>query len=213
MCSNISTNELLVCTDIPTYGQRLSIVKLDDCNFIVNENKLCLTRGKLIEDPIRSELEQLNILSGGRGGTSFHETYFEGCTKSDDQCFDFHEINSESVNSKRTRVIDKINQNKMGDESKKLSNNEFSNVTENKPERKYEEAKDYDLKYVNEKLDDAHHFLAEEDPDAIILRKHYAPECFFGYNSVGLFFNDPLPNLRKLKQRYCFYNKKDIMRN
>ncbi|KAM0672998.1 hypothetical protein GVAV_003199 [Gurleya vavrai] len=69
------------------------------------------------------------------------------------------------------------------------------------------------MRYVNEALDEAHHFLAQEDPEALLSRKHYAPDCFYGYNSINMFFNDPLPNLRKMKQKYCFFNKSDILRN
>lgn len=118
---------------------------------------------------------------------------FKPCDQMKNQCFIIEGVDKESEESK---------------EAKK----EIKKEKEARKAREQEEVKDYDLRYVHDDLDEAHHFLADEDSDEIISRKHYVPECFYGYDDINLFLNDPLPNLRKLKTKYCMWNERNRRR-
>ncbi|EJW04364.1 hypothetical protein EDEG_01391 [Edhazardia aedis USNM 41457] len=96
---------------------------------------------------------------------------------------------------------------------KSMKNAHRNLKNKNNQKNKDEKQKDYDMRYVHKEIDDAHHFLAENEPNAITSRKHYIPECFVGYNTIEMFLNDPLPNLRKLKHKYCIHDRANIIGN
>ncbi|KAM0677817.1 hypothetical protein BDAP_001668 [Binucleata daphniae] len=215
MC-NISNSDIPnICTDYRELNHRLMTVNMDNCTLILNHTGLCLTKGREISLQKNSELEQLNIKSINTMDRYDTLSFFD-CNKSNEQCFVFENIDKESFKSVETRKSDvKIEQKEaIENEKYKKYENMQKKTNKNTPKkRKYEKPNDYDLKYNNKNLDDAHHYLANSDPDSILSRKHFAPDCFYGYNSLNLFLNDPLPNLRKLKQKYCFFNRKDIVNN
>lgn len=63
--------------------------------------------------------------------------------------------------------------------------------------------KEHDMARVNEKLDESHHFIAEKSPSNFSSEKFYVPTCFNGYLNMRDFLEDPLPNLRQMKKKYC----------
>lgn len=212
MCSIGNADTPNICENNFELSTRLTAVKMDRCTLIVNHAGLCLTKGQEIPLKRNGELEAYNLDIK----SEYDTLSFFDCNRSAGQCFVFENVDKESPESVQTRETEPKKQKKLEEEVEKDTKFEkimAKNKDIKKPYRKYEKVKDYDLRYNNKNLDDAHHFLADSDPDAILSRKHYAPDCFYGYNSLNLFINDPLPHLRKLKQKYCFFNRKDIVRN
>lgn len=110
---------------------------------------------------------------------------FEPCENINEQCFGIERVNNPKSNPKNIPKDD---------------------FTEKR--RGFKPQKDYDMRYVVNEIDEAQHELAEEDSSWIVTEKHFVPECFYGYGSIFKFLTDPLPNLTKLKQKYCMYNQK-----
>lgn len=168
----------------PKMGNRIKIIKEANCSMIQNDYGACITRD-----------EQIN-----NNGVDVYSVKFKPCTMSADQCFNIKRANEKE---------DKISKT---DEQEEPSST-LDEDSDKKNNREEEKLKDYDLRYSHDDLDEAHHYLAENDFDSVLLRKHLVTGCFYGYNSIRMFFDDPLPNLRKLKQKYCMYNHEQEKQN
>lgn len=63
--------------------------------------------------------------------------------------------------------------------------------------------KDYDLSLIQPSIDTSFHEVIAPFTDIVLNQKRYIPNCFYGYQGLSQFLNDPLPNLRKMRNKYC----------
>lgn len=206
----------------PGMGRKLQIIEQPNCTSIMNQYKNCLTAGESSRDS-GNELRSLTfeacdntidqcfdiIRPFKKENNKSNQNEAGNSTDSPESKNNKVPDNNKNVKQRDMGIQKEItteNKNskfKFSPEGKKLS----SDIElPGKPKRVKEILTDYDLKYVHEDLDNAHHFLAENDFDSVLIRKHFVPRCFYGYHSLKMYLNDPLPNLRKLKQKYCIYN-------
>ncbi|ELQ74191.1 hypothetical protein THOM_2889 [Trachipleistophora hominis] len=127
----------------------------------------------------------------------------------DDNINDDNINDDNSINSTINSIDNSTNDNDSDNSTNPATNANTSTINGTDPF----DSPSYDLSRVQQSIDDGFHILTKTNPEMRFNIKRVIPACFNGYESMDEYLRDVLPNVTKMRKKYCYNEFYDISRS